>query len=62
MYKIKSVKGSLPKALKATYDSYDKARTALRKYLREKFGPFERSTHPPLAMFATEAGLTITKV
>jgi hypothetical protein len=36
MYKIKRVKGSLPKSLKGLYFSYNQVRSALRKYLRKQ--------------------------
>lgn len=36
MYKIKVKKGSLPKALKRVFHTYDEARAALRIYFRDK--------------------------
>ena len=48
MYKLTRVNGSFPKSLRMLYPSYEKARQAIRKYLRTVFRGVPRSTHVPL--------------
>lgn len=55
MYKV--TRRNLPKSLKATFPTYEKARSAVRKYIRKMNGNFG-GINPPISEF----GFTIQRI
>jgi hypothetical protein len=59
MYQIKRLNGSLPKWMQIKFKTYDEARNALRKYLRQK-GLASSSTHPTM-LWINSLGFAINR-